>query len=133
MTKDEEGCWTVTTPSIIPGIHFYYPMVDGARFNDPFRKSYGYMNQQVGAVEVPEPGVDFYDAKDVPHGQVRLQTASPSTRRCVYSGVGGHSGGRNLQRNANEIENSRRGRHQVRFCRVPRHLIRMADLAKKPV
>ncbi len=72
MTKDEDGFWIVTTPPAVPGLHSYWLVVDGVRVNDTSSKTYGGKMQACG-VEVPEPGVDFYDIKDVPHGQVRMQ------------------------------------------------------------
>jgi enterochelin esterase-like enzyme len=73
MTKDENGIWTVTTPPAVPGLHGYFLVVDGVRVNDISSKSYGSTKMQCCGVEVPEPGVNFYDIKDVPHGQVRMQ------------------------------------------------------------
>ena len=73
MTKDENGLWSVTTPPAVPGLHGYWLVVDGARVNDTSSKTYGSTKMHACGVEVPEPGVDFYDIKDVPHGQVRLQ------------------------------------------------------------
>ncbi len=72
MTKDADGLWSVTTPPAVPGLHAYWMVVDGLRVNDPSAKIYGGKLGPVSAVEVPEPGVDFYDIKDVPHGQVRI-------------------------------------------------------------
>ncbi len=73
MTRDEAGLWTVTTPPAVPGLHSYWLVIDGVRVNDTAGKTYGSTKMQVCGVEVPEPGVDFYDIKDVPHGQVRMQ------------------------------------------------------------
>ena len=72
MTRDEHGLWSVTTPPVVPGLHGYWLVVDGVRVNDTATKSFGGKMKTCG-VEVPEPGVDFYDIKDVPHGQVRMQ------------------------------------------------------------
>ncbi|HWQ47103.1 MAG TPA: alpha/beta hydrolase-fold protein, partial [Longilinea sp.] len=72
MTKDENGLWSVTTPPVVPGLHGYFLVVDGVRLNDIATKSFGGKMKTCG-VEVPEPGVDFYDIKHVPHGQVRMQ------------------------------------------------------------
>lgn len=72
MTQDEDGLWSVTTPPAVPGLHSYWLVVDGVRVNDTATKAYGGKMQTCG-VDVPEPGVDFYDIKDVPHGQVRMQ------------------------------------------------------------
>jgi enterochelin esterase-like enzyme len=73
MTKDKNGLWSVTTPPAVPGLHSYWLVVDGVRVNDAINKSYGSTKMQFCGVEVPEPGVDFYAIKDVPHGQVRMQ------------------------------------------------------------
>lgn len=72
MTKDSEGYWTVTTPPIAPGFHYYSVVVDGASFNDPSSETFFGSNRELSGVDVPEPGVDFYLPKEVPHGQVRL-------------------------------------------------------------
>ena len=72
MAKDENGVWSVTTPPAVPGLHGYWLVLDGVRVNDTATKSYGGKMKTCG-VEIPEPGVDFYDIKDVPHGQVRMQ------------------------------------------------------------
>jgi enterochelin esterase family protein len=72
MSKDKDGLWTVTTPPAVPGLHAYWLVVDGLRVCDPSGKVYS-AKMSVSAVEVPEPGVDFYDIKDVPHAQVRMQ------------------------------------------------------------
>jgi enterochelin esterase-like enzyme len=72
MTRDENGIWSVTPPPAVPGLHGYFLVVDGVRVNDTAEKSFG-GKMKVCGVEIPEPGVDFYDIKDVPHGQVRMQ------------------------------------------------------------
>jgi enterochelin esterase-like enzyme len=72
MTRDENGLWSVTTPPAVPGLHGYWLVVDGVRLNDTSTNSFGGKMKTCG-VEIPEPGVDFYDIKDVPHGQVRMQ------------------------------------------------------------
>jgi len=71
MTRDQDGLWSVTTPPAVPGLHAYWLVVDGVRVPDPSSRVYS-AKMTVSAVEVPEPGVDFYDIKDVPHGQVRM-------------------------------------------------------------
>jgi enterochelin esterase-like enzyme len=71
MTKGEDGVWTVTTPPVVPGFHYYWLLVDGVAVNDPGSETYFGWGKQTSGVEVPEKGTDFYDAKDVPHGQVR--------------------------------------------------------------
>jgi 1,4-alpha-glucan branching enzyme len=73
MTRDKDGVWTVTTPPVVPGLHYYWLQVDGVLVNDPSSETYSGFNKQTSAVEVPEAGVDFYLAKDVPHGEVRMR------------------------------------------------------------
>jgi enterochelin esterase-like enzyme len=72
MTMDQHGVWSVTLPPAVPGLHGYWLVIDGVRVNDTATKSFG-GKMSVCGVEIPEPGVDFYDIKDVPHGQVRMQ------------------------------------------------------------
>src|SRR3954447_5543203 len=73
MKRSEEGTWTVTTPPAVPGFHYYWFLVDGVAVNDPGSETYFGYGKQTGGVEVPEKGVDFYDVKDVPHGEVRAR------------------------------------------------------------
>src|SRR5580700_1980131 len=70
MVRDDKGVWTVTTPPAVPGFHYYWLLVDGFPANDPSSETYFGYGKPTSAVEVPEKGVDFYDAKDVPHGDV---------------------------------------------------------------
>lgn len=74
MSRGEDGTWSVTTPPAVPGFHYYWFMVDGLRVNDPASYSFFGWARETSGIEVPEAGVDFYDAKpDVPHGTVRVQ------------------------------------------------------------
>jgi enterochelin esterase-like enzyme len=71
MERSPEGVWTVTTPPTVPGFHYYWLIVDGVPVNDPSSETFFGYGKQSSGVEVPEKGVDFYDIKDVPHGEVR--------------------------------------------------------------
>jgi enterochelin esterase-like enzyme len=71
MEKGENGIWTVTTPPVIPGFHYYKFSVDGVEINDPNSDSFFGTGRPTSGIEIPENGVDFYHAKDVPHGEVR--------------------------------------------------------------
>ena len=71
MEKQGDGFWTVTTPPMAPGLHYYTIIVDGAEVSDPNSTAYFGGSKWASAVEVPEAEVDFYLPKDVPHGQVR--------------------------------------------------------------
>jgi enterochelin esterase-like enzyme len=71
MEKQADGFWTVTTPPMAPGLHYYTVIVDGAEVSDPASTAYFGGSKWASAVEVPEAGVDYYQPRDVPHGQVR--------------------------------------------------------------
>jgi enterochelin esterase family protein len=71
MEKQTDGFWTVTTPPMAPGLHYYTIIVDGAEVSDPGSTAYFGGRKWASAVEVPEAGADYYLPRDVPHGQVR--------------------------------------------------------------
>jgi enterochelin esterase family protein len=71
MEKQPDGFWTVITPPLVPGLHYYTVIVDGAEFADPGSHAFFGGGKHASAVEVPEAGADYYAIKDVPHGQVR--------------------------------------------------------------
>jgi enterochelin esterase-like enzyme len=71
MERGENGVWTVTTPPVIPGFHYYTLSVDGVQVNDPASDSFFGTGKPTSGIEIPEKGVDFYHVKDVPHGEVR--------------------------------------------------------------
>lgn len=71
MTKDADGLWSVTTPPIEPGFHYYTISLDGVPVNDPGSRTFYGTGKDASGLDVPEPGVDFYTIKDVPHGDLR--------------------------------------------------------------
>lgn len=71
MTRGDDGVWSLTSPAVIPGFHYYALVVDGVRVNDPGSDTFFGTGRPTSGVEIPEKGVDFYHAKDVPHGEVR--------------------------------------------------------------
>ncbi len=73
MTRDDKGVWSVTLPAAVPGFHYYWFVVDGLNVNDPGSETYFGWGRQTSGIEVPEPGADYYDTRNVPHGQVRLR------------------------------------------------------------
>jgi len=74
MTRNKDGVWSVTTSPIIEGFHYYFLIVDGVRVNDPGSHAFFGTGKDASGIEVPESGVDYYLAKDVPHGDVRIRT-----------------------------------------------------------
>jgi enterochelin esterase family protein len=71
MERDDKGVWTVTIGPVAPGFHYYWLQVDGFACNDPAAQTYFGWNRECSGIEVPDKTLDFYDIKDVPHGEVR--------------------------------------------------------------
>jgi enterochelin esterase-like enzyme len=93
MERGEDGVWTVTTPPVIPGFHYYRLSADGVEINDPGSDTFFGTGRPTSGIEIPERGVDFYHAKDVPHGEVRSRwyksTVTGQTRHVmVYTPPG---------------------------------------------
>ncbi len=71
MQRGDDGVWTLTTVPIIAGLHYYTFLVDGVMVNDPGSDVFFGTGKPTSCIEIPEAGVDFYQAQDVPHGEVR--------------------------------------------------------------
>jgi enterochelin esterase-like enzyme len=71
VQRDDKGVWTVTIPPAVPGFHYYWLLVDGFACNDPATQTYFGWNKECSGIEVPDKSLDFYDIKDVPHGEIR--------------------------------------------------------------
>ncbi|HYB60412.1 MAG TPA: alpha/beta hydrolase-fold protein [Methylomirabilota bacterium] len=71
MEKQPDGSWTVTTPPLVPGFHYYTLIIDGVEVSDPDSGSYFGGGKYASGIEIPEPGTTFYSPQEVPHGQVR--------------------------------------------------------------
>ncbi|MGA2186084.1 MAG: alpha/beta hydrolase-fold protein [Bryobacteraceae bacterium] len=93
MVKGDGGFWTATSNPLVPGFHYYALIVDGVSINDPGSETFYGVGRQYSGIEVPEKGVDFYDTKDVPYGEIREHSYHSSItgkwRRCfVYTPPG---------------------------------------------
>jgi enterochelin esterase-like enzyme len=93
MQRSDEGVWTVTTPPAVPGFHYYWLVVDGVAVNDPGSATFFGCGKDTSGIEVPEPGADYYDVKDVPHGEVRSlwyhsKVTGTARRAMVYTPPG---------------------------------------------
>jgi enterochelin esterase-like enzyme len=71
LVKGDDGFFTGTTGPLDPGFHYYQLTIDGVDVADPNSESFFGAGNDHSGIEIPEPGVDFYDNKDVPHGEVR--------------------------------------------------------------
>jgi enterochelin esterase-like enzyme len=82
MTKGDDGVWTATIGPLAPDVYNYQFNVDGIVAMDPANPS---VKLGFGAfppanlVEIPGDGLQFYDAKPVPHGTVRVETYDSKT------------------------------------------------------
>jgi enterochelin esterase-like enzyme len=82
MTKDASGVWSVTLGPWPHDVYNYQFNVDGVIAMDPANPS---VKLGFGAfppasmVEVPGRGLEFDDARPVPHGSVRMETYHSST------------------------------------------------------
>lgn len=93
MTKDSSGIWSVVTPPLVAGFHYYFLVVDGVSVNDPGSHAYFGTGKDASGFEVPSKDEDFYELKDVPHGDVRIRSyfsnITGQWRRCfVYTPPG---------------------------------------------
>lgn len=71
MVSDSNGVWTVTTAPLVPGFHYYSVVIDGVAVCDPASETFYGMGRQASGIEVPSKGEDYYQVKDVPHGEIR--------------------------------------------------------------
>jgi enterochelin esterase-like enzyme len=87
MVKDTNGVWSVTTTPQAVGFHYYWFMVDSVNVADPASDSFFGVGRQYSGFEVPSKGEDFYDIKDVPHGDLRTHyyhsDIVKAWRRCI--------------------------------------------------
>jgi enterochelin esterase family protein len=92
LTKGADGYWTGTTPPLDPGFHYYTITIDGVSVADPNSEAFFGAGNVRSGIEIPDAGVDFYDPKDVPHGEIRARwytTASGEARQAyVYTPPG---------------------------------------------
>lgn len=71
LTKGDDGFWTGVTQPQDPGFHYYTLKINGVDVADPSSETFFGASRIMSGIEIPEDGVDFYDAKNVPHGEVR--------------------------------------------------------------
>jgi len=80
MKNDGEGNWSVVSEPRIPGLHYYKYIIDGVKVSDPYSEVYyNSTGNFMSGIEILEDGVDFYNMKDVPHGDIRTEHYFSST------------------------------------------------------
>lgn len=100
MLQDMDGIWKVTTDPLVPGFHYYFLEVDGARFSDPNSHAFYGCGVDASGIEIPEDGEKaacYSFNPDIPHGQVRecryWSETEGRMRRCfVYTPASYESG-----------------------------------------
>ncbi len=80
LARDAAGVWMGTTDPLPPGFHYYSVVIDGVSVNDPGTQTFFGVSKWMSAVEIPDPAGDFYQAKDVPHGVVRIHPYHSKTQ-----------------------------------------------------
>ena len=73
MAKGDDGVWTYTSEPQDYGYHNYWMIVDGAIVLDPATDGFIGYSHDCNGFEIPDPEGDFYDLKDVPHGNVLIK------------------------------------------------------------
>lgn len=71
LVKGDDGFWTGITGPQDPGFHYYTLKINGVDVADPLSETFFGASRIMSGMEIPEQGVDFYDVKNVPHGEVR--------------------------------------------------------------
>ena len=71
LQRGSDGTWNVTTTPQVPGFHYYWFIVDGVNVSDPASETFFGVSRQYSGIEIPSAGEDFYEAKNVPHGEIR--------------------------------------------------------------
>ena len=91
LTKGDDGIWSITLGPLEPEIYSYGFNVDGVTVPDQRTSYVKPSSSYTSQVVVPGDGPQFYDARPVPHGDVRIvvyeaKTLGGMTRRMrVYT------------------------------------------------
>jgi len=74
FTKGEDGLWSLTVGPMTPEIYYYKLLIDGVSVVDPANTFTGFANQPGFSILVVHgDGPVWYDARNVPHGNVVRQ------------------------------------------------------------
>jgi len=93
LVKDDKGVWTGESAPQDEGFHYYQLWVDGAAVPDPASLYFYGASRWGSGIEIPAKDQDFYELKNVPHGQVielpYFSKSNNSMRRCfIYTPPG---------------------------------------------
>ncbi len=73
LSRDADGYWTGAIDDPAPGFHYYRLEVAGMAVNDPGSQAFSGYGGAVSGLEIPEPGNDSAELRDVPHGEIRTR------------------------------------------------------------
>lgn len=79
LRRDADGFWTGAIQDPAPGFHYYRLEIAGAAVNDPSSQAFSGYGGAVSGLEIPEPGNDTAELRNVPHGEVRSRWFSATT------------------------------------------------------
>jgi enterochelin esterase family protein len=90
LTKFENGVWYAASEPLPLGFHYYNVYIDGTAYNDPATQSFFGSSKWMSAIDIPDPAGGYYEAKDVPHGVVRIHSyrskiANATRRAFIYT------------------------------------------------
>ena len=100
LTKDTNGLWSATVPSVPAGVHEYHFIVDGLNVIDPQNSEVKPQRWPgVSILHIPASPLAPWDLQDIPHGTIHEHTykskALDKWRRVfVYTPPGAESAGR---------------------------------------
>lgn len=88
LVKGADGFFTGTTSGQMDeGFHYYHLTIDGGVFNDPGAMNFFGSSRWESGIEIPAKDQDFYELKNVPHGnvqQILFPSKSTNTSRKAY-------------------------------------------------
>ncbi len=73
LEKDEDGFWTGRTQPLSGGFHYYSLLIDGIAVADPASETFYGMGRMASGIEIPYPERDYYELREVPHGDIRMK------------------------------------------------------------
>ncbi len=93
FVKGDDGVWTGYSRPLDVGFHYYELVIDGAHVPDPNSTYYFGAMRWGSGIEIPASDSNFYELKNVPHGQVReiyfhSNSTSSERRAFVYTPPG---------------------------------------------
>jgi enterochelin esterase-like enzyme len=94
LANAEDGSWLGTTAGPMDeGFHYYHLTIDGGVFNDPGALNFYGSTRWESGIEIPAHDKDFYELKDVPHGNVQQilfpsKSTNTSRKAFVYTPAG---------------------------------------------